>query len=217
MKSLLLLPQPPSLPPPSLPPLTIQTPQYHQPPLNCLIQPTISALPLASIHTSTRTVVKEFDRFAIYGREGVLLLSESGPEVSDYTGSVDNLQVAYYYSSEGKQNFLAVTVGIQLIVLSADDPRLVDVKGMNDQVSDFNSDTNESHGEFASAITGRDETCVISGRVRFFCDAAHLIPRSKGDEVRVYFTISLPELTLVSILPYSSPKTPRQRCDRVNK
>jgi len=120
--------------------------------------------------------------FAVYGREGVLLLSENGPEVSDYTGSVDSLQNAYYYSSQGKRNSPAI--GIQLITLSADDPQLVDTQGINDRVSDLYSNANESHAEFAGAITERDERCVMSGRVRLFCDAAHLIPRSKGDEVR---------------------------------
>ena len=101
---------------------------------------------------------EEFDRFAIqplrwlrflgfdiYSLQGVLLFSENGPEVSDYTESVVSLQEAYYYSSQGKQNCLAIE--IQLIILSADDPRLVDVKGMNDRVSDFNSNTNDSHAQ----------------------------------------------------------------------
>ena len=62
------------------------------------------------------------------------LLSENGIEISDYTGRIDSLQEASYYSSQGKRNSLAI--GIRLIILSADDPRPVDVM-MNDRVSDF--------------------------------------------------------------------------------
>jgi len=101
--------------------------------------------------------------FAIYGREGALLLSPEGEEVDDYTVSTESLKGAYYYSSN-------------------DEPRLVDVQGMNDRISDFNSVNSESHDEFARRIVGRDETCVMSRQGSLLCDASHLIPRSKGDE-----------------------------------
>jgi hypothetical protein len=94
--------------------------------------------------------------FAIYGREGVLLLSENGPEVSDYTGSVDSLQEAYYYSSQSKRNFFAI--GIQLITLSTDDPRLVDVQGINDRVSDLNSNAKI----FSSIVTVTADSAVLA-------------------------------------------------------
>jgi len=103
--------------------------------------------------------------FAIYGRKGVLLLSPEGTEVDDYAVGVELLEAAYYYSS-------------------TDEPRLVDVQGLDDRKSDaYSSNPNsESHEEFARHIEERDKMCVMSEAERYLCDAAHLIPRSKGDE-----------------------------------
>jgi hypothetical protein len=69
--------------------------------------------------------------------------------------------------------------------LAADEPRLLDIDGINDRLSDAYTHFHTSQAEFASDIAARDGTCVMTGEARWLCDAAHLIPHSKGDEVRL--------------------------------
>jgi hypothetical protein len=56
----------------------------------------------------------------------------------------------------------------------------VDIEGLNDRVT--SSIMTRRSGEFRRQIVRRDGSCVITGNARH-CDAAHLIPRVKGDKV----------------------------------
>ena len=51
----------------------------------------------------------------------------------------------------------------------------------NDQCMS-SADTTQ-HDNFHEDIYRRDNSCVITGRQREFCDAAHIIPNSKGSKV----------------------------------
>ncbi|RDB22332.1 hypothetical protein Hypma_010471 [Hypsizygus marmoreus] len=100
--------------------------------------------------------------FAIYGCQGVLKTSPDGPEVDDYLAGSEGLQENYYYSSP-------------------DPPRFVDVEGINDRTSDSLGHSHSSCDNFADQISTRDGTCVLTNAGRVLCNAAHLIPHSKGD------------------------------------
>ena len=58
----------------------------------------------------------------------------------------------------------------------------VDIEGLNDRVT--SSIMTRRSGEFRRQIVRRDGSCVITGNARH-CDAAHLIPRAKGDRGNV--------------------------------
>jgi hypothetical protein len=57
----------------------------------------------------------------------------------------------------------------------------VDIAGLNDRVTP--SVLTRRGGEFREQIVQRDGSCVITGKRAGRCDAAHLIPRVKGDMV----------------------------------
>jgi hypothetical protein len=58
----------------------------------------------------------------------------------------------------------------------------IDVDGLNHLKS--SQVTTSSRAGFRNDIVERDGSCVITGFREHFCDACHLIPHSKGDEVR---------------------------------
>jgi len=55
--------------------------------------------------------------------------------------------------------------------------------------------------EFTTKIIERDGICIASGTMAFFCDATHLIPRIKGNEVTfvVHLCASLMTLLIVHL------------------
>jgi hypothetical protein len=57
----------------------------------------------------------------------------------------------------------------------------VDIEGLNDQLTP--SIMTQRSGEFREQIVQRDGSCVITRKAAEICDAAHLIPRAKGDRV----------------------------------
>jgi hypothetical protein len=58
----------------------------------------------------------------------------------------------------------------------------IDVDGLNHLKS--SQVTTSSRARFRNDIVERDGSCVITGLEEDGCDACHLIPHSKGDEVR---------------------------------
>jgi hypothetical protein len=62
------------------------------------------------------------------------------------------------------------------------DYHLVDYQALNDRITSSEQTTRRS--DFRRSIIQRDgDFCVITGTPGPICDAAHIIPRSKGDEV----------------------------------
>jgi hypothetical protein len=64
-----------------------------------------------------------------------------------------------------------------------DEPRLLDADGIDGRTSDASS-LSTRRAAFRQELIDRDTTCVLIGSPADDCDACHIIPRSKGDEVR---------------------------------
>ena len=78
---------------------------------------------------------------------------------------------------------------LQLRISFIEPQRLVDCFGINERVSSTStSTTTTGRRDFTDRVWARDQTCVITGAPQLICQAAHLIPRSKGDNVRVTFS-----------------------------
>ena len=69
------------------------------------------------------------------------------------------------------------------IAASQENLGFMDLNGLNDRVT--SSSTARRSGEFRGQIVQRDGSCVITGELAGRCDAAHLIPRAKGDRGNV--------------------------------
>jgi len=63
--------------------------------------------------------------------------------------------------------------------------RFVDPDGLNHLAS--SQITTESRTVFRAALEGRDVCCVATDDFAALCEASHLIPHSKGSEVRSFF------------------------------
>ncbi|KAI9566899.1 hypothetical protein HD554DRAFT_2315281 [Boletus coccyginus] len=104
-----------------------------------------------------------FVMFSICGARGDLSATPDGPPVdydleSDKTSFFD----AYYYNPSGNCIF-------------------VDYAGLNDKVT--SSSQTPRRSDFRDDVGRRDGgVCVITGAAGEHCEAAHLIPESKGDE-----------------------------------
>jgi hypothetical protein len=103
--------------------------------------------------------------YAIYGQEGYLSMSDAGPPIDDYAADIA-AHGSYYFISEGKGP-----------------PRLVDVDAMDGRTSDA-SELSDLRADFRDRIVDRDGTCVSTGEQASLCTACHIIPHSKGDNVR---------------------------------
>jgi hypothetical protein len=70
------------------------------------------------------------------------------------------------------------------IFIGDSDCIFVDYKGSNDQIT--SSSLTDHHYNFREDVIHRDGLfCVITQHPAEHCDATHLIPRSKGDEVKL--------------------------------
>lgn len=65
----------------------------------------------------------------------------------------------------------------------SEEPRLVDHQAINDR-SSYTSDVTERKADFIEGIADRDETCRNTREQAMHCTACHIIPHSKGDNVR---------------------------------
>ena len=60
-------------------------------------------------------------------------------------------------------------------------------------------------GAFCSDVEGRDATCVVTREPPRVCQAAHLLPHSKGDEVRLLHDITIPYSLIGTSISRRSP------------
>jgi len=65
----------------------------------------------------------------------------------------------------------------------SEEPRLVDHQAINDRSSDA-SDVTERTAGFRLGLVERDEICRGTDEMAVNCTACHIIPHSKGDNVR---------------------------------
>ncbi|KAF8340795.1 hypothetical protein F5887DRAFT_888503 [Amanita rubescens] len=116
--------------------------------------------------------------FTIYGTEGHIFRSATGPVVR--YSEVDIKAGVYYYipDSQGKSYF-----GVQgpLNAHSMSGPFLLDPNLMDDRTSDSSS-ISIRRADFAQGVTDRDGTCLMTGATSNF-EACHIIPHAKGSQV----------------------------------
>jgi hypothetical protein len=69
------------------------------------------------------------------------------------------------------------------IAVSQENLVFVDLNGLNERVTTSSATAAQHSGSFREKIVQRDGSCIITGEKVELCDAAHLIPGGKGDEV----------------------------------
>ena len=114
------------------------------------------------------------------------------------------LRSAINISSSPMARLLTIFLSRSLI-LSQEEPRLVDVQAYDVRISGdpgdpganslamsvTNSVLTSSRGEFRRMVIDRDQRCVMTGAVADSCDACHILPHAKDDEVRLYNTLCI--------------------------
>jgi len=105
-----------------------------------------------------------FLMYTICGAPGEISATPRGDPV-EYD-STELADVRYYYKPQ----------------VSQEDLIFVDIEGLNDRVTSTSSVMTRRSRRFRGQILQRDGSCVITGKRAERCDAAHLIPRAKGDQ-----------------------------------
>jgi hypothetical protein len=81
------------------------------------------------------------------------------------------------------------------------DPRLIDVRGIDDRTSVAHSQASTTQVQFTHNIATRDGTCILTGEPPEDCQACHFIPHAKGDDVCI--SPRLPSIIAASNSPHS--------------
>ncbi|KAF8122435.1 hypothetical protein EV363DRAFT_1554526 [Boletus edulis] len=103
-----------------------------------------------------------FATFTVCGAKGHLSATKGGQTVDYQNVSFDNLADRYYYTPDNNVY------------------HLVDYKAFNDTCT--SSAATPRRSNFREQVCTRDDECVITRDECDECDAAHIIPRSKGSE-----------------------------------
>jgi hypothetical protein len=77
--------------------------------------------------------------------------------------------------------FISEVVANLVIPVPLEHCLFVDHEALNDRIT--SSDRTSHHDSFRDDIIKRDGACLITQTPADNCDAVHLVPRSKGDEV----------------------------------
>jgi hypothetical protein len=144
------------------------------------------SIPFSDIERLSVRPVKwlRFVTFAICGVRGDLSAMPNGPPVDYDSISLDDIAEAYYYIPEGnihRSHICRFFVNI-LVYAPIGDYHLIDHNAMNDRITSSVQTLRSS--DFRSNVMERDGSmCVFTGTEARKCDAAHLLAKSKGDEV----------------------------------
>jgi len=144
------------------------------------------SIPLSDIQRLSILPFKwlRFVMFSVCGARGNLFATPDGPQVN-YDSTTESLADDYYYIPEGKASFVCEILCHHNFHFSArvsEDFILVDYNGLNDQIT--SSAQMQCRSNFRDNVIERDGSfCVITQEPASDCDAAHIIPRSKGHEV----------------------------------
>jgi hypothetical protein len=125
--------------------------------------------------------------FAICGAQGDLSTTPNGTAVDYEKTEIANDENIYYYRPSGKLSFCHLCVRLLFQCLDFPGPcAYVDYEGLNDRITTSDgTQVIQRDDDFRKDVIRRDgPACVITRREQAHCDAAHLIPHSKGDEVR---------------------------------
>jgi hypothetical protein len=120
--------------------------------------------------------------FSICGARGDLSTAPNGQPVDyDSTSLADDIDL--YYNPSGKVISLYLQAVAHLVILvSLERCLFVDYQGLNDNVT--SSDRTPRSDTFRDNIIARDGVCIVTRNAVRICDAAHLVPMSKGNAVR---------------------------------
>ncbi|KAF8262206.1 hypothetical protein EI94DRAFT_1789091 [Lactarius quietus] len=117
--------------------------------------------------------------FSICGARGGLSEIPNGPEVNCHSTLLP--EKLYYNPSGGVLFIFEVIADLgHHIPVSTEQCLFVDHAALNDRIT--TTDQTPRQRGFTERLVDRDGGCVVTLEVEDLCDAAHLIPRSKGDE-----------------------------------
>ena len=123
-----------------------------------------------------------FVMFTICGVHGMLTATPGGPAVELDTMFPDLLERYYFVPQcpNSNKRLLFVTLHPSHI-FTGTFLAFIDHRALNDSVTSTVK-TSRSR-QFRQQVVNRDGVCVVTGNIPQICDAAHIIPRSKGDKV----------------------------------
>ena len=110
------------------------------------------------------------------------------PEVPLWTTTRPRLPMPKIHTTIGlRVSFLFVCeIAVHSASTSPEDCAFVDPEGLNDKTTSTSSRWTQCSDDFRRDVIRRDgHACVVTNEAERHCDAAHLIPRSKGNEVRL--------------------------------
>lgn len=137
------------------------------------------SIPLADVQRLSIRPFKwlRFVLFAICGTAGELSATPGGKPV-DYESTKLGVDAIYYFKPSGKFRVVCGIVSYH----SQGEFIFVDLDGLNDEVT-LSTDSSGCCTDFRKNIMERDRFCVVTQEYAEDCDAAHLIPSTKGDDV----------------------------------
>ena len=128
--------------------------------------------------------------FTVCGREGHISDSPDGQEIKYRPiGSPVVLPGIYYYVAEG-ESYFGILGPLSPLML---DPLWLDAEVMNDRAS-YSSAYTSCQQRFRTDIVDCDRTCVMTHSPPPYCQACHIIPHSRGDEVSPNISSVIPNL-----------------------
>lgn len=115
---------------------------------------------------------------AFCGAHGDLSATPNGLPVDYNSIHINHIAGAYYYIPDGKSLSLIPNI---LAYAPIGDYHFIDYHGMNNRIN--SQHTSHSSG-FRAEVMARDgPVCVFTGISDEACDATHLLPQGKGNEV----------------------------------
>jgi hypothetical protein len=147
------------------------------------------SIPFSDIERLSVRPVKwlRFVTFAICGVRGDISATPNGPPVNyDSISLAGPIAEDYYYTAEGNiqaSETCCLSANI-LVYAPVGDYQIIDPNGLNDRFT--SSEQTIRSSRFRIDVEERDgPVCVFTGTNGIICDAAHLLPKSKGDEVYI--------------------------------
>jgi len=119
----------------------------------------------------------------VMGAHGELCTANAVPV--DYESGLSAVTIDLYYHTTDQEKRRMFPI----------DPKLADMRTVT------SSRTSTHRDNFRGDVQGRDGECVLTGVPVYMCDAAHLVPHSKGDTVWDSYT-PLSSLTISSVAVY---------------
>ena len=143
------------------------------------------SIPFSDIERLSVRPVKwlRFVTFAICGVRGDLSEMPNGPPVDyDSISLADHIAEAYYYTPEGNIHRSHIFRLSLTVYAHIGEYHIIDYNAMNDRIT--SSEQTPRSSRFRRDVMERDgPVCVFTLTDGSMCDAAHLLPKSKGDEV----------------------------------